>query len=369
MTSQARSAQEIEEIICGIWERLLETEVLPHDNFFELGGDSLMVVEVLLAAKQHGLQLKTSSVFTHPTAAGLAAELAVARNGSDRARALPGVRASSALWVSADEIWRSHGSPWAAEAPRCMVPFVTEGSGEPLFVVHWGMLGGFIRETTSAWGAGRPVYSFEAPGFRSGVHPVTTINDLADRYLVEVLERQPHGPYHLAGFCHGAAVAFEMAQKLRARSEEVALLAMVKPATLQPYVSYGWGLDEIMQFRIDSMTSKFGFTGDESLEEIHARLQEEEEKWYDGELGPADLPRLQMLWSACALSLHHYEPRPFQGPVLMVQDVMDREPTERNWLSLMPNAETVWVDYGTESLRPTLRDAAVAKLIRERLVK
>ncbi|MYS92366.1 MULTISPECIES: alpha/beta fold hydrolase [Streptomyces] len=363
MSPEQRTVRETEEIICGVWSRLLDTDVLPTDDFFEIGGDSLLVVEVLLDLRGHGLDLKAAAVFRHPTPAALARYLADA-NPPEPAAA---TQAPPDLFLSADDLWSTHRSTWAPDAPRCLFPLVREGDGEPLFIVHWGNDAGFVWSSTSAWGAGRPVYGFEAPGFRGDIRPVTTVADMADRYLVELLEQQPEGPYHLAGHCHGAVVAYELARRLRARGQEVAVLAMVKPSALERFVSYGWGLDEITRYRLESLAAQFSLVGDESLDEVFSRMRKE--GWYDDRLGPQDLPRLQVQWSALALALHQYEPRPYDGPVLIVQDVKDREDTERNWLSVLPQAETLWVDHGVDLPRPTLRDPEVVALIREKLTR
>jgi thioesterase domain-containing protein len=50
---------------------------------------------------------------------------------------------------------------------------------------------------------------------------------MAAHYLTEVRELQPEGPYYLGGFCLGGQVAFEMAQRLRKDSQEVALLVAI----------------------------------------------------------------------------------------------------------------------------------------------
>lgn len=364
MTAERRTVQEIEDLIRGLWEEMLDTDVLPTDDFFQIGGDSLMVVDVTVEARRHGLDMKTSAVFRHPTPASLARFLAGA--GEEPAPATT-PRAPQDLFLSADELWRTHGSTWAPDAPRCLFPLVTEGRGEPLFIVHWGNDAGFVWKATSAWGAGRPVYGFEAPGFRGAVRPLVTINDVADRYLAELLQVQPEGPYHLAGHCHGAVVAFEMARKLRAGGQEVALVGMVKPSALERFVSYGWGLDDITRYRLESLAATFGLQGDESLEEVFEQMRTKE--WYDDRLGPADLPRLQVQWAALALALHHYEPRPYPGPVLLFQDRKDRAETERNWLSVLTDVETHWLDYGVDDPRPLLSDPGVAARIKERLAR
>jgi hypothetical protein len=53
------------------------------------------------------------------------------------------------------------------------------------------------------------------------------IEDIADRALLDILEAQPSGPYHLAGFCHGGYVALEIARRLREAGEEVPLVILL----------------------------------------------------------------------------------------------------------------------------------------------
>ena len=361
MNAEPGTIRETEDLIRELWGRLLDTDVLPTDDFFQLGGDSLLVVDVVVGARELGLELKTSAVFKHPTPAGLARFLA----GSTEPPSGSAPRAPESLFLSADELRSTHGSTWAPGAPRCLFPLKPHGSGEPLFIVHWGNDAGFVWKATSAWAAGRPVHGFEAPGFRGAVRPVSTVEAMADRYLAELLTVQPEGPYHLAGHCFGAVVAVELARRLRARGEHVALVAMVKPSALERFVSYGWGLDDITRYRLESLASTFGLKGDESLEEVYERMRAEE--WYDDRLGPQDLPRLQVQWAAIALALHQYEPRPYDGPVLLFQDVRDRTDTERNWLTVLSDVETHWLDFGTDHPRPLLTDPAVAARITERL--
>jgi surfactin synthase thioesterase subunit len=57
--------------------------------------------------------------------------------------------------------------------------------------------------------------------------PLLSIPEMADRYLPEILERDPTGPYLLGGTCMGGMVAFELAQRLVRMGRRVALLALI----------------------------------------------------------------------------------------------------------------------------------------------
>ena len=71
----------------------------------------------------------------------------------------------------------------------------------------------------------RPFYGLQARGLYGGAPPAVTVEELAEHYLSEIRDVQPHGPYYLAGYCFGALVAYEMAQRLLADGEEIAQLA------------------------------------------------------------------------------------------------------------------------------------------------
>ena len=65
---------EVEQIIAGIWQRLLGIDQIGvEDNFFELGGDSIQSIQIIARANQAGVQLTPAQVFEHQTIAELAA--------------------------------------------------------------------------------------------------------------------------------------------------------------------------------------------------------------------------------------------------------------------------------------------------------
>lgn len=64
---------ELEEILAGIWQALLQVErVGRQDNFFELGGHSLLIVQMMERLRQRGLSADVRSIYESPTLAELA---------------------------------------------------------------------------------------------------------------------------------------------------------------------------------------------------------------------------------------------------------------------------------------------------------
>lgn len=56
--------------------------------------------------------------------------------------------------------------------------------------------------------------------------PLETIGDLAKFYITQVKSVQPKGPYTVAGYSFGAAVAFEMVAQLEAQKEPCSLIML-----------------------------------------------------------------------------------------------------------------------------------------------
>jgi thioesterase domain-containing protein len=73
----------------------------------------------------------------------------------------------------------------------------------------------------------RPFYALQPPDFGEFDAPSSTLEDIAARYVEEVLSVQSEGPYLLGGWSFGGLVAFEMAQQLQRARQPVGLLAVL----------------------------------------------------------------------------------------------------------------------------------------------
>jgi amino acid adenylation domain-containing protein/FkbH-like protein len=74
-------------------------------------------------------------------------------------------------------------------------------------------------------GTRQPVFGFSSRGL-DGRAEFTTIEEMAAQYVSDLRVVQPRGPYHLGGYCFGGNVAYEMARRLEAQGEKVALLVL-----------------------------------------------------------------------------------------------------------------------------------------------
>ena len=210
-----------EEIVFEQFCAVLELEnISVHDDFFELGGDSLAaeaLVSRMLALPAGSVgEISTATLAAAPTTASFA------------------------------EAARSQGR---TQQPT-LVPLRPAGSEAPLFLVAGaGSAALALRTLAHALVPGIPVLGLQANGLENRALPDWSIERIARRHVTTVRERQPEGPYRLAGHSLGALVALEMAQQLRTAGHEVELLALVDSFPPDPAL--------MPQNHYPSLTAKF----------------------------------------------------------------------------------------------------------------
>ncbi|WP_289007986.1 amino acid adenylation domain-containing protein [uncultured Thermomonospora sp.] len=185
-----------EELLCSLFAEVLGVEKVGADvSFFDLGGDSIAAMRLATRARQAGLELSPRDVFTHQTVEALA------RAGDSTEQDAPSL--------------------------EVLLPIRATGSRPPLFFVHpAGGLAWPYFQFQRHLGPEQPIYGLQARVFTSGTLP-ESVNAMAADYLEQIRTVQPHGPYHLAGWSLGGLIAYEMACRLQADGEEVALLALI----------------------------------------------------------------------------------------------------------------------------------------------
>ncbi|GAA4989074.1 phosphopantetheine-binding protein [Kitasatospora paranensis] len=352
-TATPLTCHTVERLVCELWSDHFGLDVSPHDDFFDLGGDSLAITDIVAEARRRGLPLRSSAALRNPTPARLAEYLTLPRDTA------PGGPAGALPWALDGGAASSDGPSDEAGAEVRVVTVAAGDPAEPLFVVHSDTHARAEREAVATWAAGREVLGFSLTG------SAASVGEWAQLLLPALRARRPHGPYRLAGFGHGAAVAFDLAARLRGLGADVALLALVGPPAAAPSGTPATTLDVLLAGRLARFAGRFALTGGESLDEIHRRVRAEH--WYEDTLRPADLPRLQRAWARRALAVQEYVWAPYDGPAVLVLDGAGPHPAEQAWHGAQDGPAVLRLDHGLESPLAVIRDQQVAATMRKAL--
>jgi amino acid adenylation domain-containing protein len=208
--SDASSA--VEQRLHKIWVKILKTrDIGVDDNFFELGGHSMLAVKLFNQIEEHfGLKLPISTLFAHSTIRRLAAKIETE---------------SPMGGITGGHKGPPEDAPWDTTVVMAEGP--DANAKQPLFIA--GGVGGNVnnlREFAQILGQERPVIGLQTRGIL-GHKMHDSIEAMAVDHLQYIRQHQPKGPYFIAGYSGGAAVAFEMARQLEGRGEKVAYVGIL----------------------------------------------------------------------------------------------------------------------------------------------
>jgi len=191
--------------LAQIWASLLDvTDIGVDEDFFELGGHSLLAIKLMARVQQQcGVEIPLAALFQAPTVERLAQ---IIRDGADTDGVLVLLRN-----VTGDE--------------------------PPLFLIHpaGGNAMGYLA-LTKQLPSDRTVYGIQSLGLNGRQLPLDTVEAMAEHYADTIHAVQTQGPYFLAGHSMGGPLAFELARKLEAMGEQVALLAVIDAPAPNPGV-------------------------------------------------------------------------------------------------------------------------------------
>lgn len=185
-----------QQMIADVWATNLGLkEISITDDFFELGGHSLIAVKVMsIIEKMTGKRLPLATLFENSTV--------------ERLAKLIGANDQEIKWNS-------------------LVPIKTAGTKKPVYLIHGGGLNTLVFKSMSTYmDPDQPVYALQALGLNGKTTLYFSIEEIAAKYISEILQVDPEGPYLIAGYSLGGKIAYEMARQLIASGKEVKMLGI-----------------------------------------------------------------------------------------------------------------------------------------------
>jgi thioesterase domain-containing protein/acyl carrier protein len=261
------------EVLTSIWQRVLQlSSIRVDDDFFDLGGDSSLAIQLFTEiAKVCDRELPPVTIYQARTIAALAALLE---------------------------------QPTTPRFPALVLlkPGVNK---PPVFLAHG--LGGSVMDffqPVRHIQSDHAIYGLQSRGIDGLDDPLERIEDMANFYLDAIKEVQPHGPYVLIGYSLGGLVALEMAQRLSAGAEKIALLAMIDAYPHMRYLSFG------QRTRLIARQAKRG---------LHILGNLSGSAPYQPPAGVSFTPAMQRVRDSAYLALTRYRPRFYRGKIRFVR--------------------------------------------------
>lgn len=188
-----------EAVIAEIWSDVLGlVNPSPDDDFFELGGHSLLAVKVMVEIERvTGKRLPLSTLFESSTISSLAKK------------------------TGGDDDNEEHS--WDV-----LVPIKPSGKKDPIYLVHGGGLHVLLFASMSKYiDDDQPVYGIQGLGMKRDMELLYSNEEIASKYLEEILQNNPDGPYCLAGYSMGGKIVFEIANQLQRMGKTVKFLGII----------------------------------------------------------------------------------------------------------------------------------------------
>ncbi len=205
-----------------------------------------------------------------------------------------------------------------------------EGSRPPLLVVDAGP---FHRPLVRSLGDDQPVFGVALPEL-SALPEGFTVKDIAAKLVDALCASEVEAPYHLAGWSHAGLIAYEMAQQLRSRGKEVALLILLdtnNPVYLRSFK--GWKNYPIrLYFLLEKWLYYLRKTRNMPLGRAWRYFREQKQRFKLRARGTQPNPDnrspeeqseqpLTFSWRMQYLAAENYEPEPGDWPIVLFRSM------------------------------------------------
>jgi thioesterase domain-containing protein/acyl carrier protein len=183
---------ELEETLHTIWTDVLNQQyICIEDDFYDIGGHSLLAIKLIARVNDKlGLDLDNQFLFTHTTVAAMA----------------EAIESDDINQVGSISVLLNKG----------------EKGVLPLHLLH--PIGGTVycyMALNQYLDKKFPIYAYQSPGIKDADEVEVGIEEIASRYVDEILTQQSEGPFQLGGWCFGGVLAYEVAHQLKQKGHTV----------------------------------------------------------------------------------------------------------------------------------------------------
>lgn len=231
---------------------------------------------------------------------------------------------------------------------RSIVPLQPFGTRTPVFALAGHLGDPFCYQLLVNYlGKDQPFFGLQPPGLDGLSEPIERVEDLAAHFAEQILAFRPEGPYIIAGYCAGGAVALELARQLQQRGATVSFLALF--GCLYPTLYRFWprllnlGPRTVLHHikalaKLSSLKQQTQYVAEKIRWKKKVRQAELSEATAD----PLSAMRSRMIRVTLAAA-RRYKPRRFSGPVALFMSskgFLRYGPGPRYWQSVAPLTET-----------------------------
>jgi thioesterase domain-containing protein len=336
---------DLERKLARIWADVLKLDrVGMHDNFFDLGGYSLLAVKLLKAVENLStVNVSLASLFRAPTIKELADLLS---------------------------------APHTQEEVAGVIPIQPDGSKPPFFCIGAGPL---YRPLALRLGHDQPFLSLGTVKADIKALPEPfRLEDIAACLIRKLISVQPTGPYFIGGWCYSGLLAYEVAQQLREKGQEVGLLVLLETLNdvkrREHLLSQGFRSRvqrQVRKFRrlLTSMSKLgrkerweyFSIAWDSLQKKLRRKLWY---SYYRSRFAIGD--RFRDYFKVGYFAIRNYVPKPYAGRVLLIwsaseieQDIHNREISWRGLLDRSSEVHYVPAGHRDMFLEPNVGVLAV----------
>lgn len=235
-----------------------------------------------------------------------------------------------------------------AKQQQAIVPLQPRGTRIPVFATggHNGDVFAY-RDLVRHVGDDQPFFGLHPPGLDGSSRQLTRVEDLAAYFAAQIQAFRPNGPYIIAGYCAGGAVALEIAQQLLQRGAAISFLALfgcAYPAWYRFSFRYWWErvvMHTQVLATLPSLTERRQYLNDR----IRARLKAMRDQRSPAATDPVSIARFKFEQTTIA-AVRRYRPKRFAGRVCLF--VPSREwlrlsrDAPASWRAVAPNIEEYW---------------------------